>query len=66
MLNESMEKIIATLEKYLQSLPKPDLQKEYIQVLKQAILHGDVVTINLDEDLQPDTTRILNFNYTSL
>lgn len=63
-LNKSMKNIIARLEHYLQSLPIPDLQKQYIKILKEDILHDDVVTINLNDDLQPDTTRILNFNYT--
>lgn len=64
-LNESLRAIIDKLEEYLASLPAPNYNERYMDILTSPILESEVY--NTDEFIQsePETTTILNFNYTS-
>lgn len=64
-LNRAFKFLIEILERYLTKQPKPEGIHGYLNIFKEKILKEDVVTIKMEEDLEPTDTLILNFNYTS-
>lgn len=63
-LNESLTRIIQELETYLSEIKSPIFEKKYKEIFESEILREDIVSDFLDSTI-PDSTMILNFNYTS-
>jgi hypothetical protein len=63
-LNLSLKHLINNLEKYLNTLPKSDYIDGYMDILTSLISKEEVHNIELDGEVEPIDTLILNFNYT--
>jgi|SRR6185503_648137 len=63
-LNESLRVLISQLEKYLNSLKQPEYLAGYMDILTSPIKKSDVHGIVLTEEIEPEQTLLLNFNYT--
>lgn len=65
-LNEKFCYLINLLERYISSLPKPDVEPEYKKIFRSPFhkneFHGYE---NMPKDFMPTETCILNFNYTN-
>jgi Bacteriophage abortive infection AbiH len=64
-VNQSLKALINQLENYLKTLKAPDYIQDYMHILTSKIKHTDVHDIALTDDKEPESTLILNFNYTN-
>jgi hypothetical protein len=64
-LNSSLKNIILKLEEYLASIKPTHLDNGYSAIFNSNIQANEIVTVNLTEDLPPEESLLLNFNYTS-
>ncbi len=60
-----MKLLISLLNDYLELQKPTHLTTAYISILEEEIKKQDVVTVTLPQDFKPESTLILNFNYTN-
>lgn len=64
-LNKSLSAIINLLETYLGTLPPSNYIEGYMKIFTSPIFKGDVHNSTLMFDSEPESTYMLNFNYTA-